>query len=104
MGVILKKKILLLPHCELWSKLCGFGQRNTNIVKWVLDFQLLFEINTIFKGGGGGGKELGNGFGKIKRKKERKKEKGQKILFMYEFRCKNEKAGKKRMEKNNAKK
>ena len=50
MGVILKKKILLLPHCELWSKLFGFGHRNTNIVKWVLKFQLLFEINTMFKG------------------------------------------------------
>ena len=35
--------------------------------------------------------------------KKRKIGKGQKIPFKREFRCKNEKTGKKRMEKNNAK-
>ena len=45
--------------------------------------------------------------GKKKKRKERRiketKERDRKYSFMREFRCKNEKAGKKRMEKNNAK-
>ena len=69
-----KKKILLLPHCELWSKLFGFGNRNTNIVKWVLDFKLLFEINTMFKGGRG--ERIREWIWKNKTKKRKKERKG----------------------------
>ena len=39
---------IYLIHCELGSKLCGLSHHNTNIVKWVLNFQLLSKINTIF--------------------------------------------------------
>ena len=92
--------IIYLIHCELGSKLCGLSHHNTNIVKWVLNFQLLSKINTMFNGKKR--KEKRNGFGKIKQKKERKK-RDRKYSFMYEFQCKSEKAWKKKMEKNNAK-
>ena len=73
--------VIYLIHCELGSKLCKItclSHHNTNIVKWVLNFQWLSKINTMFNGKKR--KEKRNGFGKIKQKK-RKKEKEQKILF-----------------------
>lgn len=45
--------VIYLIHCELGSKLCKItylSHHNTNIVKWVLNFQLPSKINTMFKG------------------------------------------------------
>ena len=68
-------------------------------MKWVLNFQLLYEINTMFKGKK---KRIREWVWKNKTKKERQ-EKDRKYFFMREFRCKNEKTAKKNMGKNNAK-
>ena len=70
--------IIYLIHCELGSKLCGLSHHNTNIVKWVLNFQLLSKINTMFKGKKR--KRIREWVWKNKTKKI-KQEKGQKILF-----------------------